>query len=65
MYGNDKDYPFLMFAYRYIPQRGWAAPGGTAIPGQPAGWAKQASIRTPKFKNWVNSLGVSDPRSSY
>ena len=34
-----------------VSPKGWAAPRGSAILGQPVGPAKQASLRVPSFKN--------------
>ena len=34
-----------------VSPKGWAAPRGSAILGQPVGPAKQASFRVPSFKN--------------
>ena len=44
-----------------LKKREWAAPGGTAIPGQPVGRVKQASLLVPSCKNWINSLGAMPP----
>ena len=33
-----------------VSPKGWAAPRGSAILGQPVGPAKQASLRVPSFK---------------
>ena len=33
----------------------WAEPGGTAIPGQPAGATKRALDRRPLFKHTINT----------
>ena len=41
----------LTLYFIVFPQRGWAAPRGSAILGQPVGPAKQASLRVPGFKN--------------
>ena len=40
-----------------VPTHGWmwAEPGGTAIPGQPAGATKQALDRRPLFKHTINT----------
>ena len=48
-----------------VPRGGWASPGGTAIPGQPVGWGKQASHSTPHHKNWDNSIRPLGPNISY
>jgi hypothetical protein len=36
------------------PQRGWADPGGTAIPGQPVEKSEQAPASSPSSKNQFN-----------
>ena len=51
---------FLMIC-NPLKKREWAAPGSTAIPGQPVGRAKQASFLVPSRKNWINSLGAMPP----
>ena len=48
-----------------VPRGEWATPGGTAIPGQPVGWGKQASHSTPHHKNWDNSVRPLGPNISY
>ena len=46
-----QDQQGLIFMTEMFPLRGWATPGGTAIPGQPVERAKQASIHVPWLKN--------------
>ena len=42
----------LLLEFSVYPWKGWwTAPGGSAIPGQSAERAKQASFRSPDFKN--------------
>ena len=63
---DDDFYAFQCFIRIVTPKKGdWATPGDTAIPGQPVGWAKQASIHIPSHKNLVNSLEEHVLRSSY
>ena len=49
-------YYFLSFTFQstITPQREWADPGGTAIPGQPVGKSEQAPASSPSAKNQFN-----------
>ena len=44
----------LSFVLFILPNREWADPGGSAIPGQPVARTEQAPIPWPKFKNQFN-----------
>ncbi len=45
---------FLTLILSFTPQREWANPGSTAIPGQPVARVAQAPNTSPMFKNQFN-----------
>ena len=53
-----------LYCFNLVPPRGWAGPGGTAIPGQPVAGAVQAphSRLVPKISLifWGTFVPVSD-----
>ena len=45
---------FALVVYSRVYRKGWAGPGGTAIPGQPVAKAEQAPDTSPSSKNQFN-----------